>query len=191
MQTTRTVQEETLEQLMQRVSEGDEAAFTKLYDRAAPRVMAKLGSSSRDPEQLRDVVQTTFMKIYRSRHLYQPGAPVMPWLNVVAKRTLIDEWRPMSARMEVLSNDGQLPDEGSGTNLDAHELLQLQRALSELPVQYRDAIELTKIGGLSGKEAAQHLKTTTAALKQRVHRGISLLKTLLDPVLEEPTPAAL
>jgi RNA polymerase sigma-70 factor (ECF subfamily) len=186
MQATRPHEEESLEQLMQRVAADDPAAFEQLYERAAPRLMAKLSSSGRDREQLRDVVQTTFMKIYRARGSYQPGAPVLPWMTVVAKRTLIDEWRPMSARMEVLSSDGQLPDAGGATAADLDELLQLQRALRDLPEQYRDAIELTKFNGLSGKEAARHLKTTTAALKQRVHRGIGLLRSLLDPVVEEP-----
>lgn len=179
-----TVQAETLEQLMARFVDGDEAAFSELYERVSPALFGTLMRRTRDAEQVRDVVQTTFMKVFRAKDSYERGAPVLPWIHVIAKRTLIDEQRPLGARHEVLSNDGSLPDaphpDSEREELD--ELLGIRRAFDQLPAQYRDAIGLTKVSGLTGGEAARQLQTTSAAIKQRVHRGYDLLRTWLSPV---------
>ncbi len=182
----------TLEQLMNRFVDGDERAFGELYERVAPALLAKLSRTARDSEQARDVVQSTFLKVFRAKDKYERGAAVMPWISVIAKRTLIDEQRPLGARHEVLSHDGQLPEvePTAHTQPDVEELLRLRAALEQLPQNYRDAIELTKVSGMTGSEAASALKTTSAAIKQRVHRGYELLRQLLVPLGDNSTPAA-
>jgi RNA polymerase sigma-70 factor (ECF subfamily) len=171
---------ESLEQLMDRFVAGDDAAFTRIYERVSPALLGKLEQHSRDREQARDVVQNTFLKLFRARDRYQTGAPVLPWIWVIAKRSLIDAKRPQSRRYEVLSSDGHLPENADTTLSDFAERQRLLQALDQLPGQYREAIELTKLTGLSGQEAANRLRTTRAAIKQRVHRGVELLRHLLS-----------
>ncbi len=182
----------SLEQLMDRFVDGDDGAFNQLYERVAPNLLAKLIGRSKDAEQARDVVQTTFLKVFRAKESYQKGSPVLPWIQVIAKRTLIDEQRPLGARREVLSNDGSLPEDDKGLSAagQADELYGIRQAFEQLPPQYRDAIGLTKVSGLSGGEAARQLKTTSAAIKQRVHRGYQILRTLLDPIGDAGTATA-
>jgi RNA polymerase sigma-70 factor (ECF subfamily) len=161
--------------------DGNEVAFTQLYERVAPGLFAKLLRSSRDPELTRDVVQTTFLKVFRARDSYVRGAAVLPWIQVIAKRTLIDEWRPASAKQEVLTSDGSLKEPPLPEQLAEDDLMAVRWAYAELPNHYREAITLTKLSGLTGSEAAAQLRTTTAAIKQRVHRGYELLRKLLEP----------
>jgi RNA polymerase sigma-70 factor (ECF subfamily) len=94
-----------------------------------------------------------------------------------------------------LTDDGSLPERSVEEPLG--EFLErardIERALAELPPHYRDAIELTKLNGLSGTEAAEALKTTRSAVKLRVHRGYQLLRRLLDgadDVVPDPRSAA-
>jgi RNA polymerase sigma-70 factor (ECF subfamily) len=56
----------------------------------------------------------------------------------------------------------------------------LEMALQKLPESYREAIELTKITGLSIQEAATVLGTTETAVKLRVHRGYNQLRKELE-----------
>ncbi|HEX2730559.1 MAG TPA: RNA polymerase sigma factor [Polyangiaceae bacterium] len=179
---------ETLEDLMQRFAQGDDSAFETLYQRVSPGLLGKLSKSANDPERARDVVQNTFLKLFRARERYVPGAPVLPWISVIAKRALIDEVRPQNIKREVLSQDGQLPESSDAFTPTAEESLQLAEALGQIPAQYRDAIELTKLEGLSGQEAARELHTTAAAIKQRVRRGYEQLRELLTGSVE-PLPA--
>ena len=56
----------------------------------------------------------------------------------------------------------------------------LERALDSLPENYREAIVLTKVTGLSLAEASEVLGATPTALKLRVHRGYVKLRERLD-----------
>ena len=56
----------------------------------------------------------------------------------------------------------------------------IERALDGLPEAYREAIQLTKISGLSIAEAASVLGSSETAVKLRVHRGYNLLRKSLE-----------
>jgi RNA polymerase sigma-70 factor (ECF subfamily) len=56
----------------------------------------------------------------------------------------------------------------------------LEGALDALPEAYREAIQLTKVSGLSMAEAAEVLGTSETAVKLRVHRGYTQLRKELE-----------
>jgi RNA polymerase sigma-70 factor (ECF subfamily) len=143
---------------------------------------------TRDTEQAEDVVQTTFLKLFRARQSYAIGEPVLPWLFVIARRTLLDEQRRLRDRYEVLTLDGVVPNEVE-TPLEVSEL-EMRDAIGRLPAPYRDAIALTKLFGFSGSEAATLLDTTKAAIKQRVHRGYAIVRGWFEGNATAPPPAA-
>lgn len=171
---------------MESYVQGDETAFAGLYRAAAPPLRAAVRRWTRDPEQAEDVVQATFLKLFRARASYELGEPVLPWLYVIAKRTLLDEQRRLRDRFEVLTNEGTLPNESTGEPAEQGEL-EMRDALVQLPAPYRDAIALTRLFGFSGSEAATLLDTTTAAIKQRVHRGYALLRAWFDGNIAAPS----
>jgi RNA polymerase sigma-70 factor (ECF subfamily) len=171
---------------MERYVDGEQGAFEQLYQRIAPKLFGYLVRLSRDPALAEDVLQTTFVKVHRARHAYTRGSAVVPWILVIARRTFFDERRSAAARWETLSDDGVLPEvdmaapaEGS-SDLAEH----IARAMQSLPEHYRAAIELTKLSGLSGSEAARALHTTKSAVKLRVHRGYKILRSLLAPEVD-------
>ena len=175
---------------MEQYVAGDLRAFAELYRRAAPRLLSVVGRLTSDAARAEDIVQITFLKAHRARDSYLSGAPVLPWLSVIAKRSFYDETRPLSMRMEVLSSDGTLADaDRPVAPPSSDDLAPLRRAFGQLPPQYRDAIELTKLSGMSGTEAANVLNTTKAAIKQRVHRGYAMLRNWLEPSLEPGSAA--
>jgi RNA polymerase sigma-70 factor, ECF subfamily len=170
----------TLEALMQRYVDGDAEAFSELYRRVAPKLYGYLLRLSRDRALAEDVLQTTFAKVHRARHAYTRGSAVVPWVIVIARRTFFDERRSAAARWEVLSDDGVLPESDAPVDDAVPDLPQdVARAMESLPEHYRAAIELTKLSGLSGTEAAEALQTTKSAVKLRVHRGYKLLREML------------
>jgi RNA polymerase sigma-70 factor (ECF subfamily) len=60
----------------------------------------------------------------------------------------------------------------------------LERALDRLPPEWRAAVVLRDIEGLSTKEAAEVVGVREAAFKSRLHRGRMQLRSLLEPYLE-------
>jgi RNA polymerase sigma-70 factor (ECF subfamily) len=174
--------EASLEQLMDQYVDGSAAAFDELYRRLAPRVLSYLLRLTRHRERAEDLLQVTFTKLHRGRDSYMSGAPLLPWVLAIARRSFYDERRAARVRQEDLSNDGSLPEpvahDQQSVPSDVSEAL--DKALDRLPQPYREAIQLTKITGLSLAEAAEVLGTTASALKLRIHRGYNLLRKELD-----------
>jgi RNA polymerase sigma-70 factor (ECF subfamily) len=147
----------------------------------APKLFGYLLRLTRNRARAEDLLQVTFAKIHRARSTYLEGAPFLPWASAIARRSFFDEVRSHRARREELSFDGQLPEppnEVGGLPDDLQDAL--ERALDALPEAHREAIQLTKVTGLSVQEAARVLGTTPTAVKLRVHRGYVALRLALD-----------
>jgi len=168
----------SLEALMAAYVGGSPEAFPELHRLLAPKLHAYVFRLCRDAALAEDVVQATFAKLHRARSSYLPGAKVMPWAMVIARRTLLDERRGLAARRELLNDDGVLPERRADTPNPDH-VADIRRALARLPDNYRSAITLTKLVGFSGEEAARLLSTTQSAIKLRVHRGYAMLRGIL------------
>lgn len=179
--------DESPEDLMLLYVAGDAVAFDKLYRRIAPQLSAYLLRLTRDRARADDLLQVTFTKLYRARGSYLVGAPLMPWVIAIARRSFLDERRAAKSRSEDLSADGNLPeparvDEPPST--DTSEAI--DKALDTLPEAYREAIQLNKVVGLSLVEAAEVLETTPTAVKLRVHRGYTMLRKQLQHLQRLP-----
>jgi RNA polymerase sigma factor (sigma-70 family) len=166
---------------MDRYVDGDADAFQHLYRRVSPNLMGYLLRLTRNRERAEDLLQITFSKIHRARGSYLRGAPVLPWILAIARRSFLDERRSANVRTEELSPDGSLPEPQTEERPLPTELSDaLEVAISRLPETYREAIVLTKITGLSVAEAASVLGATETAVKLRVHRGYNQLRKELD-----------
>lgn len=169
------------EELMVAYVDGSSAAFDALYKRVAPTLFGYLLRLTRNRERAEDLLQVTFTKVHRARSSYLRGAPVLPWLIAIARRSFLDERRAAVTRNENLSADGQLPEPKAEEPPVPSDLSEaLERALDALPEGYREAIQLTKAAGLSVAEAAEVLGTTETAVKLRIHRGYNLLRKELE-----------
>ena len=178
----------TLEELMQSYVDGDSFAFDELYRRVSRALFSYLLRLTRERSRAEDLLQVTFIKVHRARSSYIFGAPLMPWLLAIARRSFLDERRMKKSRYEDLSHDGKLPERSEVSepvNDDVSDALAV--ALENLPENYREAIQLTKITGLSLTEAADVLDTTPTAVKLRVHRGYNLMREKIEN-LRRPRP---
>jgi len=171
----------TAEGLMDAYVDGSAEAFDELYRRVSPTLFGYLLRLTRHRERAEDLLQVTFAKVHRARGSYLQGAPVLPGLLAIARRSFLDERRHASSRSEDLSSDGTLPEprqQDAALSVDLSDAL--ERALDGLPEAYREAIQLTKVAGLSLVEAAEVLNTTETAVKLRIHRGYTQLRKELD-----------
>jgi RNA polymerase sigma-70 factor (ECF subfamily) len=177
----------TVEELMERYVGGSAEAFSELYRRISSNIMGYLLRLTRSRVRAEDLLQITFSKIHRARESYLKGAPVLPWALAIARRSFLDERRAAKSRSEDLSADGTLPEPlpvAEGVSNDVSDAI--ERALDALPEAYREAIQLTKISGLSIAEAASVLGASETAVKLRVHRGYNLLRKELERFSRTP-----
>lgn len=172
---------ESPETLMVRYVEGDGAAFEELYRQLSPKLFGYLLRMTRQRDQAEDLVQITFSKIHRARESYLKGAPLLPWVLAIARRSFFDLRRRSKVRPEYLSSDGILPEPPPEKPALGNDVVDaLEQAMQKLPEAYAEAIQLTKITGLSIAEASEVLGASKTAVKLRVHRGYKLLRRHLE-----------
>ena len=83
---------------LQLVAEGDKRAFARLYDAWAPTLFALISCVLKDRAQAEEVLQDTFLHVWRRAPSYDPGrGSVRAWLTTIARRRAIDRVRSAQA----------------------------------------------------------------------------------------------
>ncbi len=137
-----------------------------------------------NPHDAEDLTQETFVRVFRSLASYKPGT-FEGWLHRITTNLFLDMVRRRSRiRMEALPDDSdRLPGRGpepeqvfSDTHLDP----QLQAALDELPPEFRAAVVLCDVEGLSYEEIGATLGVKLGTVRSRIHRGRAALRGALE-----------
>jgi RNA polymerase sigma-70 factor (ECF subfamily) len=127
-----------------------------------------------------DLVQETLLAVHLQRGTYDANYPVTAWLLAIARYKLVDLWR-RRGRRENLHNDvddlDALPV--AEEQDDMHAARDLSLLLQALPAPQRQAIELTKLEGLSIAEASNRTGLPESSIKVLVHRGLKRLSELV------------
>ena len=174
---------------MERYSNGDETAFSDLYDALAPRLLGYLRRATRDDAAAEDLMQQTLLHMHRARGSFIPGARVMPWAFAIARRQLTDSVRRHRVERRLFS-DVEVDDEwmasepgaasaGADEIVDAQRLQQqLQERLDALPDAQREVYKLLQEEGMTLKGAAEALGTSVSAVKVRARRAYQALRAV-------------
>jgi len=162
---------------MAQAQAGDREAYRLLLDNLDPEVMAYLRRRLHNPQDVDDVHQEVLLAIHMSRHTYEPGRAVEPWVFAIAAHVLARQWRRSQrrARSEVLVD--VLPAEKTRTAGPSRT--EVRQALARLPGRQRQALELLQLDGLPVDVAATRAGTTVGALRVRAHRASKTLRMLL------------
>jgi RNA polymerase sigma-70 factor (ECF subfamily) len=147
-----------------------------------------------NPHDAEDLTQEVFVRVFRSLSTYQPGT-FEGWLHRITTNLFLDVARRRSRlRMEGLPEDtDRLPSSGPSPEQvfqDTHLDPDLQVALDELPPEFRAAVVLCDVEGLSYEEIGTTLDVKLGTVRSRIHRGRQMLKAALEarrePAREEP-----
>jgi RNA polymerase sigma-70 factor (ECF subfamily) len=129
---------------------------------------------------IEDLVQETLLAVHLQRGTYDASYPVTAWLLAIARHKLVDLWR-RRGRKENLHDDIEDLDALplAGEQADVHASRDLSLLLQALPASQRQAIELTKLEGLSIAEASDRSGLSESSIKVLVHRGLKRLSELV------------
>ncbi|MFI7659698.1 RNA polymerase sigma factor [Micromonospora parva] len=171
-------------ELLRLVGEGDCGAFDVLYARNAPWLVLRLRRRCRDPELVREVLQETFLTVWRAAASYRGDGAAVGWLWAVAAGRLVDARRralvrPQSVGLlgdDVLAWSPSAEDEVLAGAYDAV----LERALHGLAPELRAVLEATVLDGLTVREAAVVLGVPEGTVKTRAMRARRELRQALS-----------
>lgn len=172
------------ETLMALCAAGSERAFAALVERHTAALYRYFRAACRDPEFARDLVQETFLRVYRHRARYRPGGTFRHWLFVIAANLARSDRRTRSRRPTTPLQDGaRLPaptPSPEAAAVDAERLARIRAALEHLPSAQREALRLRLLRGLSFEAVGQALGCPPATARTRVHYGLKALRARLD-----------
>lgn len=180
-------------ELIQSSLAGDQQAFGELVVMHANRVHGVLRRLGLDASETDEVAQEVFVRVWRGLAKFEKRAQFSTWLyriafNEAQRRLARRAPPPVESgpdRDDLIVSLPEAPDLGPEARVLHRELEQtLEEALARLPDEWRAAVVLRDIEGLSTEEAAQVIGTGQAAFKSRLHRGRMQLRALLEPYLK-------
>jgi RNA polymerase sigma-70 factor (ECF subfamily) len=174
--------------LLRAVSEGDVGAMRELYDRHAAWLSARLMRRCNDREVVLDVVQDTFVAMWKDARKWRGDGDVAGWLWGIAFRRMVSRLR---SRKEVVLMP-EWDDSAVGTLAAAEDEVllgveygALAPALRRLSPEFRAVVQACVLDGLTTKEAGRLLGVRQNTVKTRLHRAKAQLRdSLADVQLE-------
>ena len=182
-------------QLMQKAGSGDRAAFKELIKKNQGTVTGIIYRYTGNHNEVEDLAQDIFLKIYKAANSYVPRAQFKTWLYKVVANHCLNFFRSQKRKAFITSLDQSVSEEYNPhiqrtdaqkeqpeIILEQHELqIALKKALSELPERQRMAIILHRFEGLSYKEVADTLGSSLSAVESLIFRAMNNLKEKLNP----------
>jgi RNA polymerase sigma-70 factor, ECF subfamily len=168
--------------LMEAFLRKEPEAAGRLYDRFASRIYGLGMSLLRNRTDSEDLVQDTFLKIWRTGTAFDPKrGSLEAWILLNARSIAIDLIRRRSTETRKLASQGKPPEASEEPSPEWHaEVSDLfQRAndeMARLPERQRSVLELTYLGQRSTKEVAELMGIPRGTVKSRAHAGIAVLQ---------------
>lgn len=175
--------------------QGDMPGWGELVAEHADSVYRLAFRLSGNPHDADDLTQETFMRVFRSLRHYQPGT-FEGWLHRITTNLFLDMVRHRNKiRMEALPEDYErLP----GTDMTPEQAYNvanldpaLQAALDKLSPDFRVAVVLCDVVGMSYDEIADTLGVKMGTVRSRIHRGRTQLRASLEAAAQQDEGAKL
>lgn len=175
--------------------EGDGEAFRELFARWSPRLFSFFLAMNRDMGDAQDLVQETWLRVFRARDRFDTDRPFRPWLFRIASRLQSDLIRSWGWKIRRLSVSAPAGAEGPGPaaldgiadakpgpqeSAESGERSRLLRAaLARLPGRHRQAVVMHDLEGMTAEEVAEALGCPLSTALSWIQRGRRRLRVLL------------
>ncbi len=185
----------TDEELIERFQQGDINAFEEIVRRYKDQLLNFIYRFVGNQEQAEDILQETFLRVYRNRHAYRRVAKFSTWIYTIAGNLARTELRKRKRR-RLLSisdlgieedKDYEVSDENFDPEAHVDSLLHdevIQREINKLSPKFREVIILRDIQELSYEEISKILRIPIGTVKSRVNRARIRLQARLKKYLD-------
>ncbi|HJY88548.1 MAG TPA: sigma-70 family RNA polymerase sigma factor [Candidatus Acidoferrales bacterium] len=183
-------------QLVQQCLRGDGSAWEELVRRHTRRVYNLCYRFTGNRHEAQDLSQDVFLRVYRTLGSYHSAhGGFATWMTSVTRNLLIDHYRRTKRDRITDSLDDALPrleqKESAARRPDQAALVgelraQVQRALSKISPDLREAVILRDLQGLEYREIQDVLQVPEGTVKSRINRGRLELARLLEQMGVRP-----
>ena len=167
------------DQLGRRLADGEESALEECYALLGPTVLTYLRRYV-GPDEAEDVLQSTFLDLWRHTGRYDPSLSLAGWVFMIARRRAIDALRQrrpavvgLDALRDLVGDDGRDVAERFAWAAD------VRAEMAALPDAQREALELAYFADRTQTDIARVLQVPLGTVKARMARGTRALRELL------------
>ncbi len=173
--------------LLSRLQNGDEKAFTAIYERYNKMLYVLAYKYLKDTFLAEDIIQQVFLKLWESRSLFVGSVHLRNYLYTMTKNLVLNEIRDNLSDMEknyaVIQNAPEFEDKLQSA-LEEKDLFQhFYKILAELPEQKRKVCLLKIRDNLSNQEVADKLHISVPTVKSHYSQAIKLLRDKMGRLL--------
>src|SRR5690606_867733 len=177
--------------------EGNKRAFTELAERYHARLINFVYRTTGDRERSEDLVQETFIRVYRHLHRFDQSKKFSTWVYTIASNLAKNELRNRSRNPLVLFQTIRKSWEGDERQLEwedntyrpddryrkRHLRQMVEAAVSELPEHHRTVFVLREMEGKTYEEIAEITGCNLGTVKSRLNRARNSFAVLIEPLL--------
>jgi len=183
----------TDEQLIAEFQQEKAEAFNEIVHRYKDKLINFLFRYTGSREEAEDLAQDTFLKLYKSKHLYKEIAKFSTWFYTIAiniaKTNLRKKKNYSSISISDFDPDGEKDFDLKADVLSPEETAQagienefIQQAINSLDDKFKEVIILRDIQDMDYEEIAEIMKLPLGTVKSRINRGREKLKELLQDI---------
>ncbi len=189
------VAHDTDKELVRRVQKGDKRAFDLLFDRYKHKIAGLISRFVRDPQEVEDVMQESFIKAYRALPRFRGDAAFYTWLYRIAINTSKNYLVSRSRRPPAVDIDAEeaefyegsepLKETENPENQLARDELEaaIDEAIQNLPDELRSAVTLREFDGLSYEQIADVMECPIGTVRSRIFRAREAIDKKIAPLM--------
>lgn len=163
------------EELMRHYKEGEEMAFSILFQRHSGRVLGFLAKKLSSLQSAQDLTQDVFLKLHRSRMQYVPTLPFAPWLFSITRSVWLDSLKKKREElMEPIFLEKLIP-----ATEPVFESSYNDEFVGQLIPNQRTAVSMKVYDDATFEDIALRLGTSTQNARQLVSRGLKKLREVM------------
>ncbi|HNT00552.1 MAG TPA: RNA polymerase sigma factor [Candidatus Saccharicenans sp.] len=170
------------QELMEKIKNGDEVAFSELMTMYKDRVVNFLYQFTGDYQVAVDLSQETFLRVFFKAKKYRPIAPVSSWIYAIAANLARTERKKINRKAAIPLDEIANSYSAGSYSLDHNDpglMRNVKQALGRLHPRYRLPVILKDVEGFSQEEIASMLKLPVGTVKARISRGREYLRRWL------------
>ncbi len=169
-------------ELVQQCLAGQDDAFAELVGRYKNLLGKVIYNLINNQDELSDLLQEVFIKIYKSLRQYNPEYPFAAWCKRIAANHCLDQLRKRKPSLVSLEESPEIYEQENHPEeeyLKREMQLKMRKTLNGLPEKYRVPIVLYHQNGLSYEEITSMLGLPMTVIKNRLYRGRLMLREVL------------
>ena len=167
--------------LLKRLAEGDEDAFHRIFNYYYPRTMVFLSRMIADREDVRDMAQNIFIRIWLMRSMLPEIHSFGAYLYRMSRNAAIDYTRSRGVTIPVPEEYDDISSGPPDRQYIAHETqYRISKSVGEMPPKRRRIFIMSRVEGLSNAEIAERLNISPKTVENQIALALRQLRNIVS-----------